>query len=108
MPAIVNRTEGSCGIRLAEGTMVWPLSAKKRVKAARSPLASIHAAYRGQKRIRGRSGGRKGPGGGRGGSRLAEASPERVPSGLEPGQAVKRVGPGRRSGRRHPHDRLVQ
>src|SRR5580698_460071 len=59
MPAIVKRTEGSCGIRLAEGTMVWPLSAKKRVKAARSPLASIAAAYRGQKRIRGRSGAEK-------------------------------------------------
>ena len=33
---------------------MWFLSAKKRVKAARSPLASMPAAYRGQKRIRGR------------------------------------------------------
>src|ERR1700722_14262522 len=53
MPAIVKRTEGACGIRLAEGTTVWPRSAKKRVKAALSPLASIAAAYRGQKRLRG-------------------------------------------------------
>ena len=53
MPAMVKSTDGSCGIRLADGTTVWPRSAKKRVKAARSPLASIAPAYRGQKRRRG-------------------------------------------------------
>ena len=54
MPAMVKRTEGSCGMRLADGTTAWPRSAKKRVKAALSPLASIAPAYRGQKRVRGR------------------------------------------------------
>ena len=49
MPAMVKRTEGSCGIRLAEGTMLWPRSAKKRVKAARSPLASIASSLPGAK-----------------------------------------------------------
>ena len=53
MPAMVKSTEGSCGMRLADGTTVWPRSAKKRVKAALSPLASIAPAYRGQKRGRG-------------------------------------------------------
>src|SRR5580692_12776897 len=61
MPAIVKRTEGSWGIRLAEGTTVCPRSAKKRVKAALSPLASIAPAYRGQKRLRGRGSGRGHP-----------------------------------------------
>ena len=51
MPAIVKRTEGSCGIRLAEGTMAWPRSAKKRVKAALNPLASIAPAYRREKTV---------------------------------------------------------
>src|SRR5580704_16501060 len=53
IPAIVKRTEGSCGMRLAEGTTTWPRSAKKRVKAALRPLASIAPAYRGQKGVRG-------------------------------------------------------
>ena len=46
MPAMVNRTVGSCGMRLAEGTIWCPRSAKKRVKAALSPLASIVRVYR--------------------------------------------------------------
>ena len=75
MPAMVKSTEGSCGIRLAEGTMVWPLSAKKRVKAARSPLASISAAYRGQKRIRGRARGPKWAGAASRPGRQADAMP---------------------------------
>ena len=41
MPAMVKSTDGSCGIRLAEGTAVCPRSVKKRVKAARSSLASM-------------------------------------------------------------------
>src|SRR6185437_2686486 len=53
MPAMVKSTEGSCGIRLAEGTTAWSRSAKKRVKAALSPLASIAPAYRGENRLRG-------------------------------------------------------
>ena len=39
MPATVNRTVGSCGIRLADGTTVWSRSAKKPVKDRRSSLA---------------------------------------------------------------------
>ena len=53
MPATVNSTVGSCGMRLADGTTVWPRSAKNPVKAWRSSLAvrgrlgMIGAAYRG-------------------------------------------------------------
>ncbi len=36
MPAMVNRTVGSCGMRLADGTGVWPRSSKKPVKARRT------------------------------------------------------------------------
>ena len=39
MPATVNSTVGSCGMRLADGTTVWPVSAKKSVKAERSSSA---------------------------------------------------------------------
>ncbi|CAB4572348.1 unannotated protein [freshwater metagenome] len=39
MPATVNSTVGSCGMRLAEGTTWWPRSAKKPVKAVRSSSA---------------------------------------------------------------------
>ena len=46
IPAIVNRTVGSCGIRLADGTTSWPRLAKYPVKAARSWFASIRADYR--------------------------------------------------------------
>src|ERR1700677_1732442 len=46
MPAMVKSTDGSWGIRLAEGTAVCPRSVKKRVKAALSSLASISPAYR--------------------------------------------------------------
>ena len=49
MPAMVKRTVGSCGIRLADGTTAWSRSAKKRVKAALSPLASIAASLPGAK-----------------------------------------------------------
>jgi hypothetical protein len=38
-------------MRLAEGTMAWPRSAKKRVKAALNPLASIAPAYRREKAV---------------------------------------------------------
>ncbi len=41
MPAMVNRTDGSWGIKLADGTDTCPRSVKKRVKAALSSLASI-------------------------------------------------------------------
>src|ERR1700727_3924539 len=81
IPAMVKRTEGSCGMRLAEGTTLWPRSAKKRVKAARSPLASITAAYRGEKRLRGRSGVRNGPGRGPGwGPGSGQAQAEDIPT----------------------------
>ena len=36
MPATVNSTVGSCGMRLAEGTTAWALAAKKSRKAERS------------------------------------------------------------------------
>ena len=39
MPATVNSTVGSCGMRLAEGTIVCPRSAKKPVKARRNSFA---------------------------------------------------------------------
>ena len=39
MPATVNRTVLSCGIRLALGTSVWPRATKKSRKAARSSSA---------------------------------------------------------------------
>ena len=39
MPATVNSTVGSCGIRLADGTIVWSRSAKKPVKARRNSFA---------------------------------------------------------------------
>ena len=35
IPAMVNRTVGSCGMRLADGTAVWPRSTKNRVNASR-------------------------------------------------------------------------
>ena len=41
MPAMVNSTDGSWGMRLAEGTGVWPRSTKNRVNAARRWSASI-------------------------------------------------------------------
>ena len=41
MPAMVNRTVGSCGMRLADGTAWCPRAVKKRVKAPRSSVASI-------------------------------------------------------------------
>ena len=41
MPAMVKRTVGSCGMRLADGTAVWPRSIKNLVKEFRSWLASI-------------------------------------------------------------------
>ena len=36
MPATVNSTVGSCGMRLAEGTAVWPFATKKSRKVERS------------------------------------------------------------------------
>src|SRR5947209_9979847 len=39
MPAFVNSSVRSCGIRLAEGTTVCPRDAKKSTKAARSSSA---------------------------------------------------------------------
>ena len=39
IPATVNSTVGSCGIRLADGTTAWSRSAKKPVKDRRSSLA---------------------------------------------------------------------
>src|SRR6476646_9589649 len=39
MPATVNSTVGSCGIRLADGTTVWPRAAKNSRKVARSSSA---------------------------------------------------------------------
>jgi len=39
MPATVNNKVGSCGIRLADGTTVCPLSAKKPENAPRSASA---------------------------------------------------------------------
>ena len=41
MPATLNSTVGSCGIRLAEGTGVWPFAAKKPRKESRSSSALI-------------------------------------------------------------------
>ena len=39
MPATVNSTVGSCGIRLADGTGVWPVAAKKSMNDWRSSSA---------------------------------------------------------------------
>src|SRR4051812_40190990 len=39
MPATVNSTVGSCGMRLADGTTLCPFAAKKSEKARRSSLA---------------------------------------------------------------------
>ena len=39
MPATVNSTVGSCGMTLADGTIVWSRSAKKPVKARRNSFA---------------------------------------------------------------------
>ena len=41
IPATVNSTVGSCGIRLADGTTVWSRSAKKPVNDRRSSLAVV-------------------------------------------------------------------
>src|SRR5487761_1941142 len=53
MPPMVKSSEGSWGMRLAEGTTVCPFCSKKSRKIDRSSAASTGSAYRGALEVRG-------------------------------------------------------
>src|SRR5690348_10851500 len=52
MPATVNSTVGSCGMRLADGTIVWPRAAKNPVNALRRSAAVLTPTASGYRPVR--------------------------------------------------------